>query len=141
MLYLIKVPDRVRFLESQLKEVFDKVDEIDAVVGRVDGMPVKEFMARVETLEANATRLGSFKRGNNLMSSTNPIEEHVTALDSSQKAIIQTVNELLEDTRTVVDVIKTEITNVSARVNITNKSGGKPSPSWGKNLVQLGITA
>jgi len=63
LLYLIEVPDQVRFLETRLKEVSEKAGGIDAVAGRLDGMPLKELMTRVSTLEANASRLGSFERG------------------------------------------------------------------------------
>ena len=41
MLYLIEVPDQVRFLESRLKEVSDKADGINAVPSQLDGMSVK----------------------------------------------------------------------------------------------------
>ena len=41
MLYLIEVPDSIRFLESHLEEIAEKTDMIDAVVDRVESYRYK----------------------------------------------------------------------------------------------------
>ncbi|KAA0039097.1 uncharacterized protein E5676_scaffold2047G00180 [Cucumis melo var. makuwa] len=51
MLCLVEVSDSIRFLESRLEEMFEKADAIDAVAGRVKGLPIHELLARVDTLE------------------------------------------------------------------------------------------
>ncbi|KAA0025392.1 uncharacterized protein E6C27_scaffold1220G00220 [Cucumis melo var. makuwa] len=55
MLYLVEVPDSIRYLESRLDEISEKTDTIDAVAGRVEGLPIQELLARVDTLETNIT--------------------------------------------------------------------------------------
>uniref|UniRef100_A0A9I9E5B3 Uncharacterized protein n=1 Tax=Cucumis melo TaxID=3656 RepID=A0A9I9E5B3_CUCME len=67
MLYLVELPDSIRYLESRLDEIFEKTDMIDAVAGRVEGLPIQELLARVNTLEAN-TNVGitvNYERGDN----------------------------------------------------------------------------
>ena len=39
MSYLVEVSDSIRFLESRLEEIGEKTDTIDAVAGRVKGLP------------------------------------------------------------------------------------------------------
>ncbi|KAA0060754.1 senescence-specific cysteine protease sag39 [Cucumis melo var. makuwa] len=52
---------------------------IDAVVGRVEGLPIQELLARVDTLERTVGRNGSHERGNSSTGSVAHIEEHVNA--------------------------------------------------------------
>jgi len=85
MLYLIEVPDSVRFLEYRLDEIAAKADTIDAVAGRLDGMPVQELMMRVETLEDKVTRPCGFERGDSLSGSVAHMEERVENLDNILK--------------------------------------------------------
>ncbi|TYK09782.1 uncharacterized protein E5676_scaffold127G00720 [Cucumis melo var. makuwa] len=65
MLYLVEVPDSIRYLESRLDEISEKIDTIDAVAGRVEGLPIQELLARVDTLETNITvgRTVNYERG------------------------------------------------------------------------------
>uniref|UniRef100_A0A9I9EHE8 Uncharacterized protein n=1 Tax=Cucumis melo TaxID=3656 RepID=A0A9I9EHE8_CUCME len=51
MLYLVEVPDSIRYLESRLEEISDKTNMIDVVAGRVEGFPIQELMTRVDALE------------------------------------------------------------------------------------------
>jgi len=135
MLYLREVPDALRFLETRVQEISEKADGIDAVAGRLDGMPVKELMLRVETLETKAARPSSFERGDSSSNSVAHMEERVEELDSSQKAIIQMVTDLSEDFRAALDVVRTEIADVSTRVNLTMRAVGNQAPAGG--VVQL----
>lgn len=52
------------------------------------------------------------------------MEEHIEELDNSQKAITQVVTDLSEDFRAALDVVKTEIADVNARVNLTMRVVG-----------------
>ena len=59
------------------------------------------------------------------------MEERVEELDSSQKAIIQMVTDLLEDFRATLDVIRTEIADVSTRMNLTMRAVENQTPTGG----------
>ncbi|KAA0056664.1 senescence-specific cysteine protease sag39 [Cucumis melo var. makuwa] len=56
MLYLAEVPNSIRFLEFRLEEIAEKIDTINAVAGRVEGLPIQELLARVGTLKGNVGR-------------------------------------------------------------------------------------
>lgn len=95
-------------------------------------MPVKKLlMLRVETLETKTMRLSSFECRDSSSGLVAHVEERVEELDSSQKAIIQMVIDLSEDFRAALDVVGIEIVDISARLNLTMRGGGKPNPSWG----------
>ena len=51
MLFLKEVSDTVRFLETEVMELNGKVVEIDVMGNRLDGLPIKELMFRVASLE------------------------------------------------------------------------------------------
>ncbi|KAA0060454.1 uncharacterized protein E6C27_scaffold22G002810 [Cucumis melo var. makuwa] len=61
MLYLVEVPDSILYLESRLKETAEKNGTIDAVAGRVEGLPIQELLERVDTLEVNVGRTVNYK--------------------------------------------------------------------------------
>ena len=55
MLYLAEVPDSIRYLESRLEEISEKAGTIDALAGRVEGLPIQELLARVDTWKKTQT--------------------------------------------------------------------------------------
>uniref|UniRef100_A0A9I9EAM7 Uncharacterized protein n=1 Tax=Cucumis melo TaxID=3656 RepID=A0A9I9EAM7_CUCME len=57
MLYLVEVPDSICFLESRLEEICEKDDTIDAVASHVEGLPIQELLATVNTLEGKVGRI------------------------------------------------------------------------------------
>ncbi|TYK14923.1 uncharacterized protein E5676_scaffold1623G00160 [Cucumis melo var. makuwa] len=61
MLYLVEVPNSIRYLESHVEEIFEKTDTIDAVAGRVEGLPIQKLLVRVDTLEVNVRRIEDFR--------------------------------------------------------------------------------
>ncbi|TYK07341.1 uncharacterized protein E5676_scaffold202G00570 [Cucumis melo var. makuwa] len=75
MLYLVEVPDSIRFLESRLEEIAEKIDTIDAVAGRVKGLSIQKLLARVDTLEGNIGRTGSHELGDSSTGSVAHIKE------------------------------------------------------------------
>ncbi|TYK23114.1 uncharacterized protein E5676_scaffold142G001050 [Cucumis melo var. makuwa] len=87
MLYLVELPDSIRYLESRLDEIFEKTDMIDARGDSSSG-----FAARME--------------------------ERVTKLDSSQKTLLEMINDMSQDFRVTLDVVRNEITDVNARLNL-----------------------
>ena len=52
MLHLMGVPDSIRFMEERLEEVVERVDAVDVVSGRLDGLPIQDLLARVDMLES-----------------------------------------------------------------------------------------
>ena len=46
MLYLVEVPNSIRFLESRFEEIAEKTDMIDVVAGRVEVLMIQELLAR-----------------------------------------------------------------------------------------------
>ncbi|KAA0062696.1 uncharacterized protein E5676_scaffold132G00060 [Cucumis melo var. makuwa] len=115
MLYLLEVPDSILFLESRLEEFFEKADTIDAVVGRVEGLPIQELLARVDTLEH--------------------LEEHVNELHSSQKTLLEMINDMSEDFRATLDVVRNEIIDVNTRLNLTMRAIANQAPVEGAIFV------
>ncbi|KAA0035567.1 reverse transcriptase [Cucumis melo var. makuwa] len=132
MLYLVEVSDSIRFLESRLEEIAEKTDTIDSVASRVEGLPLQELFARVDTLEGNVGRTGSHGRGDSSMGTVAHIEERVQELDSSQKTLLEMINNMSEDFQVTLDVVRNEITDVNARLNLTVRAMTNQAPAGGK---------
>ncbi|TYK23878.1 uncharacterized protein E5676_scaffold419G00550 [Cucumis melo var. makuwa] len=137
MLYLVEVPDFVHFLETHTQENSEKIDAIDAVTDRLDGLPIQELLTRIDTLETKFVRTGNYERGNSSTGSIADIEEHVGELDSSQKTIMEIINDMLEDFLAALNVVRNEIANVSTRVNLTmaNLTMANQAPARGAITV------
>ncbi|KAA0045293.1 uncharacterized protein E6C27_scaffold316G00510 [Cucumis melo var. makuwa] len=129
MLYLIEVPDSIRFLESRLEKIAEKTDMIDAVAGRVEGLLIQELLARVDTLEETVGRTGSHERGDSSTGSVAHIEERVQELDSSQKTLLEMINVMSEDFRATLDVVRNEIADVNARLSLTMRAMANQTPT------------
>ncbi|KAA0051361.1 uncharacterized protein E6C27_scaffold55G00850 [Cucumis melo var. makuwa] len=121
MLYLVEVPDSICYLESRLDEIFEKTNTIDVVAGRVEGFPIQELMTRVDALETtiNIGRTVNYERGDSSTGSVAHIEERVQELDSSQKTLLEMINDMSEDFRATLDVVRNEIADVNARLSLT----------------------
>ncbi|KAA0057277.1 polyprotein [Cucumis melo var. makuwa] len=119
MLYLAEVLDSIRFLESRLEEITEKTDTIDVVAGRVKGLPIQELFARVDTLEGNIGRTVNYEYGDSSSGFVAHMEEHVNVLNSSQKTLLELINGMSEDFRATLDVVRNEIVDVNARLNLT----------------------
>ena len=131
MLYLVEVPDSIRFYESRLEEITEKTDMIDAVAGRVEGLPIQELLARVDTLEETVGRIGSHECGDSSTGSVAHIEERVQELDSSQKTLLEMINGMSEDYRATLDVVRNEIADVNARLSLTMRAMANQAPAGG----------
>ncbi|KAA0061350.1 uncharacterized protein E5676_scaffold692G00320 [Cucumis melo var. makuwa] len=121
MLYLVEVPDSIRYLESHLDEISEKTNTVDAVAGCVEGFPIQELMARVDALETNINieRTVNYERGDSSTDSVAHIEERVQELDSYQKTLLEMINDMSEDFRATLDVVRNEIADVNARLSLT----------------------
>ena len=91
MLYLTEVPDFIYFLESRLEEIAEKTDIIDAVAGRVEGLPIQELLSRVDTLEGNVGRTVNYEYEDSSSGFVAHMEERVNELDSSQKTLLEMI--------------------------------------------------
>ncbi|KAA0054437.1 uncharacterized protein E6C27_scaffold24G001940 [Cucumis melo var. makuwa] len=128
MLYLVEVPDSIRYLESRLEEISEKADTIDAIAGHVEGLLIQELLARVDTLKASVGRTSNYEYGDNSSSFVAHMEERVNELDSSQKTLLEMINDMLEDFLATLDVVRNEITDVNARLNLTMRATANKAP-------------
>ncbi|KAA0058303.1 uncharacterized protein E6C27_scaffold274G006370 [Cucumis melo var. makuwa] len=119
MLHLVEVPDSIRYLESRLEEIFDETDTIDAVTGRVEGLPIQELLARVDTLEANVGRTVNYEYGDSSLGFVAHMEGRVNELDGSQKTLLEMINGMSEDFRATLDAVRNEIADVNTRLSLT----------------------
>ncbi|KAA0036510.1 uncharacterized protein E6C27_scaffold17875G00010 [Cucumis melo var. makuwa] len=121
MLYLVEVPDSIRYLESRVDEISEKANMIDAVAGRVEGLPIQELLARVDALEenTNARRTINYERGESSSGFGAHMEERVGEIDNAQKTLLEMINGMSEDFRVTLDVVRNEIADVNARLSLT----------------------
>ncbi|TYK18747.1 senescence-specific cysteine protease sag39 [Cucumis melo var. makuwa] len=79
--------------------------------------------------QGNVGRTGSHERGDSSMGSVTHIEEHVRELDSFQKTLLEMINGMSEDFRAALDVVRNEIADVNARLNLTMRAMTNQAPS------------
>ena len=93
ILHLMEVPGSIRLMEERLEEVSERADAVDVVSGRLDGLPIQDLLARVDTLESQILRIGnvSYERGDSSSGSVARMEERVMELDNSQKDIMEMI--------------------------------------------------
>ncbi|KAA0057594.1 uncharacterized protein E6C27_scaffold497G00710 [Cucumis melo var. makuwa] len=133
MLYLVEVPDSIRYLESRVDEISEKANMIDAVAGRVEGLPIQELLARVDALEenTNARRTINYERGESSSGFAAHMEERVDELDNAQKTLLEMINDMSEDFRVTLDVVRNEIADVNARLSLTMRAMASQAPVGG----------
>ncbi|TYK06420.1 uncharacterized protein E5676_scaffold163G001230 [Cucumis melo var. makuwa] len=56
------------------------------------------------------------------------MEERVSELDSSQKILLEMINDMSEDFRVTLDVVRNEIADVNARLNLTMRAMTNQAP-------------
>ncbi|KAA0045376.1 senescence-specific cysteine protease sag39 [Cucumis melo var. makuwa] len=101
---------------------------------RVEGLLIQELLARVDTLEGNVGRTGSHERRDSSTGSVH-IEERVQELDSSKKTLLEMINGMWEDFRATLDVVRSEIADVNARLELTMRAMANQVPARGAILV------
>ncbi|KAA0047380.1 uncharacterized protein E5676_scaffold363G00340 [Cucumis melo var. makuwa] len=133
MLYLVEVPDSIRYLESRVDEISEKADMIDAVAGHVERLPIQELLARVDALEenTNARRTINYERGESSSGFAVHMGERVSELDSAQKTLLEMINGMSEDFRVTLDVVRNEIADVNARLSLTMRAMANQAPAGG----------
>ena len=132
-IYLVEVPNSIRFLEKRLEDVAKKTDGIEVVSGRLDGLPIQELLTRVDTLESRIVTTGNvtYEHGNSSSGSVAQMEERVMELDNSQKNMLEMINDMAEDFLATLDVVRNEITKVNTRVNLTMLALANQAPAEG----------
>ncbi|TYK11972.1 uncharacterized protein E5676_scaffold177G001560 [Cucumis melo var. makuwa] len=133
MLYLVEVPDSIRYLESRVDEISEKANTIDAVAGRVEGLPIQELLARVDALEknTNARRTINYERGESSSGFAAHMEERVDELDNAHKTLLEMINGMSEDFRVTLYVVRNEIADVNARLSLTMRAMASQAPAGG----------
>ncbi|KAA0066694.1 uncharacterized protein E5676_scaffold384G00210 [Cucumis melo var. makuwa] len=112
MLYLVEVSDSIRYLESRLDEISEKTDAIDAVAGRVEATV-------------------NYERGDSSSGFAAHMEERVSELDSSQKTLLEMINDMSEDFRVTLDVVRNEIADVNIRLSLRMRAMANQVPIEG----------
>ncbi|KAA0062982.1 uncharacterized protein E6C27_scaffold468G00790 [Cucumis melo var. makuwa] len=133
MLYLVEVPDSIRYLESRVDEISEKANMIDAVAGRVEGLPIKELLARVDALEenTNARRTINYERGESSSGFAAHMEKRISELDNTQKTLLEMINGMSEDFKVTLDGVRNEIADVNARLSLTMRAMANQAPTGG----------
>ncbi|KAA0049873.1 senescence-specific cysteine protease sag39 [Cucumis melo var. makuwa] len=133
MLYLVELLDSIRYLESRLEEISEKAGTTDTIAGCVEGLPIQELLARVDTLETNTNvrRTVNYERGNSLSGFAAHMKERVSEPDNSQKTLLEMINEISEDFRATLDVVRNEIADVNVRLNLTMRAMANQAPAGG----------
>ena len=80
-----EVPNRMGLLESRMNEITTKAGMIDEMTSRLEVMPIRELMTRVEALEKKATIVGGFECRDSSMGCVARMEERVKGLDNANK--------------------------------------------------------
>ena len=130
MQYLREVPNSIRFLDERVKELAYKILAIDTLNGWLDGLLIQEIMCRMPNLETKTIKNGGFKRGDSSMGSAGLIEERVDDLDSSKNEMFKIVTKLSEDVKAALDVVRIEMADISAIVNVVVRVVENLAPSW-----------
>ncbi|KAA0049578.1 senescence-specific cysteine protease sag39 [Cucumis melo var. makuwa] len=123
----------IRYLESCLQEISEKAGTVDAIPCRVEGLPIQKLLARVNTLEANTNvrRTVNYECGDSSLVFAAHMEERVSELDSSQKTLLKVINGMSEDFLVTLDVVRNEIVDVNARLNLTMRAMENQAPAGG----------
>ncbi|TYK09914.1 uncharacterized protein E5676_scaffold16G00270 [Cucumis melo var. makuwa] len=102
MLYLVEIPDSIRYLE---------VDTLEA--------------------NTNIRRTVNYERGDSSSGFAAHMEERVSELDSSQKTLLEIINGMLEDFRATLNVVRNEIADVNTRLSLTMRAMANQVPVGG----------
>lgn len=78
-----ELPNKVRFLQTQLNGFDEKVGGLDTLTAQIDELPINELTMRVDSIEHKTVQAGSFERGSRSSSSVTHMEERVEELDCS----------------------------------------------------------
>ena len=102
MLFLKEVPDTIRFLEPQMKELSGKVVEIDAMGNHLNGLPIAELMFRVTSLEEKVAPTSSPRPSSSPDSSVAHKEGRGEEFDLLQNTMMSLFNGLADEFRTTI---------------------------------------
>ncbi|TYK02288.1 uncharacterized protein E5676_scaffold18G00960 [Cucumis melo var. makuwa] len=129
----IKV-DEVRFPQTWLEGLEEKVGEVNALNARVDGLPISELALRVDLLKHKTTQVGSFELGSSSLSSVAHMEERIEELDYSQKTMLKLFSDLSNDFIAMIETIKTKMADMKMQVNLTMRVVGNQTPNQVCNI-------
>ncbi|KAA0053169.1 uncharacterized protein E5676_scaffold1775G00050 [Cucumis melo var. makuwa] len=90
-------------------------------------------VGKSRTIETNISvrRILNYERGDNSSGFAAHMEESVSELDSSQKTLLEMINGMSEDFRVTLNVVRNEIADVNARLNLTMRAVANQAPAGG----------
>ena len=105
-MFLKKVPDTVCFLEARVTKWNGKVEKIDAMGNRLDGLPIKELMFQVDSLEERVASTSSSRSAGSPDSSVAHKEGRGEEFNELQNTMMKLFNGLVDEFRTTIDAIQ-----------------------------------
>ena len=114
-----------------MNDISVKGDKIGKMAGRLEAMPIRELMIRDETLEDKDTTVVGFEKRDCSMDSIARMKDGVESLYNAQKVIVQLVLEMFEDLRAAFGVVKIEVADLSAKLNLPMRARGNQTPTEG----------
>lgn len=121
----------IRYLDEHVKELAVKIDTINAISGRVHGVPIQQLIHKVENLEEKTTKISGLEWGDNLTSSVAQIKERVEGIDNSQKGFVHVVGTFWRRQENTCLMVSAEMTDLGTRLNLTTRAVGNHAPTWG----------
>ena len=105
--------------------------------GHLDGLPIRDLLARVDTPESRVMRIGNvtYERGDSSSSVSAQMEERVMELDNSHKNVMEMINDMTKDFRATLDVVRNEIAKMNTKVNLTMRALANQAPTRGAITV------
>ena len=122
MLFFKEVPDTVCFLEARLMELNEKVEEIDTMSNRLDGLLIKELMFRVDSLKERVTPTSSSRPVGSSDSFVAHKEGCGEEFDELKNTMMKLFNGLADEFRTTIDAIQGKMAKMNTRIAVTMKA-------------------
>ena len=99
-----------------MTELNEKVREIDAMGNRLDGLPIKELIFRVDSFEEIVAPTSSSRPADSPDSSVAHKEGRGKEFDELQNTMMKLFNGLADKFRTTIDAIQEKMTKMNTRI-------------------------
>ena len=105
-----------------MTELNGKVREIDTVGNRLDGLPIKELMFLLDSLEERVAPTSSSRPAGNPDSSVAHKEGCGENFDKLKNPMMKLFNGLADKFRTTIDAIQEKMAEMNTRIGVTMKA-------------------